>query len=115
MTAAIGSLIVAVFYTIVMIAMSVRAAGRLPADGKVPIHFNMKGEADSFGNRWVTLALLPALYAIIAAVSLIPVFAGAQTRGPGGIVVGMIVTGAIVVGAHALVIALLLRWADKQN
>ena len=113
MAAAIGAAIVALFYLAVMAAMSWRASKRLPAEGDVPIHFDIRGKADSFGSRWVTLALLPALFAVIVAVSLIPAFDGAVIKGPGGLVLGMIVTGAIVVAAHALIIGLLLRWARR--
>ena len=97
---------------VLMTLMSAWAATQLP-DGAVPVHFNIRGRADKFGSRWIPLAILPACYLLLAAF-----MAWVGFRTPLGRqaeeFVGQLVTGVALLGAHAFVMWLLLRWARAQ-
>ncbi|MCC6142303.1 MAG: SdpI family protein [Candidatus Hydrogenedentes bacterium] len=47
----------------VMLALSAFAWTAIPSDAKVPIHWNIRGEADGFGTKAAALLLLPAITA----------------------------------------------------
>ena len=97
---------------VMMALLSAWTASRLP-DGPVPVHFDIRGRADKFGSRWVPLAILPVCYVPLAAFMAWVGFRtppAEQTEQ----LVGQAVAGAAMLGAHALIVWLLLRWARAR-
>ena len=96
-----------------MLALSAWAAGKLPAEGAVPVHFNLRGEPDRFGSRWITLGIMPALF--LPSVALILWLASAAPSGSlERLTTGMGIAAVTFVVAHGVVIALLMRWMVRR-
>ena len=55
-----------------LIGVSAWAARQLPPSGPVPTHFDIRGRADGFGSRWITLGIMPASYAFDADPPVLP-------------------------------------------
>ena len=49
-----------------MLAASLVVAGRVPAGARLPIHWNIAGQADGFAGKWTSLMMAPGLAALIA-------------------------------------------------
>ncbi|MFC3100339.1 DUF1648 domain-containing protein [Altererythrobacter lauratis] len=118
MTAPIAILAVSALFLGVMLTMSRWLAGHLPASGEVPVHFNWRGQPDRFGSRWVTLALLPAIYGALCVVTawmaaIRPDRINPEDFAPA--LLGHLVTSLIVLVAHGLVMWLMLRWVRQQR
>lgn len=78
-----NSLAIVSFGTVVaMLAVALLVGSKLPADLRLPIHWNLAGEPDSFASKWVAL-LMPA--GIAAAVSLLFYFLPALEPRRGGL------------------------------
>ena len=95
-----------------MTLMSAWAASQLP-DGPVPVHFDIRGRADKFGSRWVPLTILPACYLLLA-VFMAWVGFSTPAEKQAEQFVGQLVAGVAMLGAHAFVMWLLLRWASTR-
>ena len=95
-----------------MTLMSAWTASQLP-DGPVPVHFDIRGRADKLGSRWVALAILPICYLLLAAFIA---WVGFRTPPEEQVdqLVGQSVAGVAILGAHAFIIWLLLRWARAR-
>ena len=63
-----GLALVSLFFVAGMVAAAFAVGSGLPADIRLPTHWNLEGEADSFAGKWVAL-FLPA--AVTGAVSLL--------------------------------------------
>lgn len=50
-----GLAITSAFIVVAMTVVAVLVGSRLPADVQLPIHWNIRGEADDFGGKWVAL------------------------------------------------------------
>jgi hypothetical protein len=97
---------------VLMTLMSAWTASQLP-DGPVPVHFDIRGRADKLGSRWVALATLPTCYVLLAAFMA---WAGFRTPPEEQVdqLVGQSVAGVAILGAHAFIIWLLLRWVRAR-
>jgi len=64
-----------------MIGAAVIVAARVPADARLPIHWNIDGQADGFGSKWTALLIPPIITAVLAIMfCALPLFA-AQREG----------------------------------
>jgi hypothetical protein len=108
-----GGLAVAAGFVALMAGMSWWAAQALPVDGPVAIHFDWKGQADGFGSRWLVLAVVPVAYAALCAI-MIAVLPGSMAGGGTPAYRAVLVPGLISVPSHALVLWLVVRWAQAQ-
>lgn len=118
MTAPIAILAVSAMCLGVMLTMSRWMAGQLPVSGEVPVHFNWRGQPDRFGSRWVTLALLPAIYGALCVVTAWMAAIRPDRISPDDVapaLLGHLVTSLIILAAHGLVMWLLQRWVRQQR
>jgi uncharacterized membrane protein len=46
---------------LITLAITVWAWGKIPAEGQVPIHWNIRGEVDAYGSKEVALLLAPGI------------------------------------------------------
>lgn len=60
---------------VLMLAVSAWAWTQLPADARLPIHWNASGQVDGYGGRFAALFIMPIMAAVVAATLLIlPLF-----------------------------------------
>jgi len=98
----------AILFLAMMIGLSAWAARQLPS-GPVPVHFDIKGKADAFGSRWITLGILPVTYLAVIGLTLAIGWAVGQERSD---VLGtQLFLGFSLLAAHGFILFLLLRWA----
>ena len=107
--AAIVVLIAATVLT-TMLALSRRTNARLPADGDVPVHFDIRGNADRFGSRWVVLGAVPASYVFMQVLLIVVGFFLEGEASAGEVIGGQIFLAITFLATHLFVIWLLLRW-----
>ncbi len=92
-----------------MLALSLQVNRRLPPEGPVAIHFDLRGQAERFGNRWLVLLAMPIGYVLTSCVSI----GAALTAGPGPLWQGLAIQGglgAVLFAVHLVIMRLLLRW-----
>ena len=97
---------------VLMTLMSALMASQLP-DGLVPVHFDIRGNADKLGSRWVPLAILPLCY-IPLAVFMAWVGISTPPEEQSEQVAGQLVAGISMLAAHAFIMWLLLRWVRAR-
>jgi len=115
MTASAVLLVVTVGFLLAMLAVSAWMAQRLPPDGPVPVHFDIRGNADRLGSRWVVLSLLPASYLVLTGVIMaIGAAAPPGETDPVELIFGHVFASLVLLAAHGLVAFLLMRWARRQ-
>lgn len=99
----------ALIFLIMQIGASIWTARQLPSDGPVPINFDIRGRADAFGPRWITLGLMPACYVFVN--GLILVLDTLEPNPMSELVVAQVILGALLLATHVFIMFLLLRWA----
>jgi len=100
-------------FLVLLIVISALAARELPPTGPVPTHFDIKGKADAFGSRWITLAIVPVSY-VLANALILTIGPSARSTPVSQLVTTQVALGLSLLAAHGFVMFLLLRWARSQ-
>ena len=98
-----GLILLSCGVVVLLVAISLYVAGQLPADARVPIHWNAAGQIDGYAGKWVGLMIGPIMAAVTSLIFLVVSFAEpqqanlAKSRGVVTIAwIGMLGTAAIV-------------------
>ncbi len=97
-----------------MLALSLQVNRRLPPEGPVAIHFDLRGRGDRLGNRWLVLLAMPIGYLLSSGVTI----GAALAAGPGPLWQGLAIQGglgAVLFAVHLFVMRLLLRWRRSSG
>lgn len=98
-------------FLVTQIAISGWAARQLPPTGPVPTHFDIRGKADGFGSRWITLGIMPAGHVLVNALMLAHGLVADEPVDLGELLTGQIILGLMLLATHGFIMFLLLRWA----
>ena len=94
-----------------LIGVSAWAARQRPPSGPVPTHFDIRGRADGFGSRWITLGIMPASYVLV---NVLMITIGPVTDEPVDmteLITAQLILGVLLLATHGFIMLLLLRWA----
>ncbi|MCB2044939.1 MAG: hypothetical protein H6918_12245 [Sphingomonadaceae bacterium] len=99
-------------FLVVMLAMSVWAAGRLPLASARSDQHEADAFLDSIGWRWFGLLLMPVNWLLLDTVVLLSE-ASVNAGSSGGVKAGQVLGGLAVTSTHAALVAILLRWTKR--